>query len=99
MLCCASPAFMPATVTASRSLPDLSTEELTAWMTEQGYKATHTLPVLREVYGARAGGQLPKDRLPAGLMEHITSTFPREAARLVRRQVSEDGTCKLLLCL
>ncbi|QIF03120.1 23S rRNA (adenine(2503)-C(2))-methyltransferase RlmN [Roseimicrobium sp. ORNL1] len=91
--------IMPATATALRSLPDLSTEELTAWMMEQGYKATHTLPVLREVYGARAGGQLPKDRLPAGLMEHVTSTFPREAASLARRQVSEDGTCKLLLRL
>lgn len=91
--------IMPAIATAPRSLPDLSTEELTAWMTAQGYKATHTLPVLREVYGARGEGKKPKDRLPAGLMEHITSTFPREAASLTQRQVAEDGTCKLLLRL
>lgn len=68
-------------------------------MTAQGYKAAHTLPVLREVYGAREEGRAPKDRLPVGLMAHLTSTFPKAAATLARRQVSEDGTCKLLLRL
>jgi 23S rRNA (adenine2503-C2)-methyltransferase len=68
-------------------------------MLAHGYKAAHALPVLREFYGAHGDTSPPKDRLPAGLVGHIASTFPREAATLARRQVSADGTCKLLLRL
>jgi 23S rRNA (adenine2503-C2)-methyltransferase len=90
---------MPVASPAPRPLLDLSTEELSAWMVEHGYKPAHTLAVLRDVYGAREEGAQPKDRLPADLIDRIHSTFPSAAATLAQRQVSEDGTCKLLLRL
>jgi 23S rRNA (adenine2503-C2)-methyltransferase len=68
-------------------------------METQGFKAVHAARVLREMFevdGARSG---PKQRLPAGLEEKLRSSFRREAATLARRQVSEDGTIKLLLRL
>jgi 23S rRNA (adenine2503-C2)-methyltransferase len=95
---CAPMMPLPAGLT-SRSLPDLSAEELGNWMETHGYKATHALPVLREVYGAYVKGAGAKERRPAGLMELVDATFSDAAATLARRQVSEDGTCKLLLRL
>jgi 23S rRNA (adenine2503-C2)-methyltransferase len=38
-------------------------------------------------------------RLPAGLTERLQATFPETSAALLRRQVAEDGTTKLLLRL
>ena len=90
---------MPPLSPAPRPLLDLSTDELSVWMVEHGYKPAHTLPVLREVYGTRDAGIDPKDRLPANLIQHLHSTFPATLATLAQRQVSEDGTCKLLLRL
>lgn len=91
--------IMPAVSPAQRPLLDLSAEELSSWMATQGYKTGHTLPVLRSVYGAGQVTAPPKDRLPAALMEHLATAFPSTAATLAQRQVSEDGTCKLLLRL
>lgn len=80
-----------------RPLPDLSAGDLGRWMVQQGYKAAHALPVLRQFYGTHGERTVLKDRLPAGLMAQVQAAFPSEAATMVQRQVSEDGTCKLLL--
>lgn len=81
-----------------RSLPDLSIAELAAWMTGRGFNPSHAPRVLRQVYGS--GRQEPASaRLPAGLAERIQGAFARQAGELALRQLSEDGTCKLLLRL
>ena len=86
-------------VSTPRSLPDLSTEELAAWMEGEGFKGGHAERVLRELFGVDGGGERESARLPAGLRERLQMAFPQEAASLARRQVSEDGTTKLLLRL
>lgn len=88
---------MSALSPALRPLLDLSALDLATWMEQHGYKGSHALPVLREVYGAAQHVPQPKDRLPQGLLEQMEASFPKPAATLARRQVSEDGTCKLLL--
>lgn len=84
---------------AQRPLPDLSVEELSAWMQAEGFNTTHAPRVVRHLLGTGPGqaraGFLP----PAGLEQRLHAAFPREAATLARRQVSEDGTTKLLLRL
>lgn len=87
---------MPPPPLLSRSLPDLTLEELSAWMTDAGYNAAHAPRVLRELLGAPAKSS---QRLPAGLEERLRAAFASEAGSLVMRQVSEDGTTKLLLRL
>ena len=91
--------FMPTTSIAPRSLPELSAEELSAWMEGRGYKAGHALRVLRHLYGANGERVRSSMRMPAGLEELVAATFPNEAASLAMRQVAADGTSKLLLRL
>lgn len=88
-----------ATASVSRSLADLSAEELAAWCESEGFKAGHAWRVLRQLFGSNGGDERDSARLPMGLMEQLQVAFPREAATLARRQVSEDGTTKLLLRL
>jgi 23S rRNA (adenine2503-C2)-methyltransferase len=80
-------------------LPDLSPEELAAWMEDQGYKATHAPRVLRQLYAANDETPRAHVRMPAGLTERLLAAFPHPAASLARQQVAADGTCKLLLRL
>jgi len=88
-----SPTMAPCT------LPDLSTEDLEVWLESEGFKVEHAPRVMRQMYGA-SGTQAPDwARMPVGLEERLQLAFPREAASLARRQVSEDGTTKLLLRL
>ena len=82
-------------VTPPRPLPGLSVEELGAWMDAHGFKASHAPRVLREMFGVNTAKQI----MPAGLNERLRTAFSMEAAALMRRQVSEDGTTKLLLRL
>lgn len=90
---------MSSPIPAPRSLTDLTAEELSAWMEAHGYKAAHAIRVLRGLYEAKGERVRSSVRMPAGLRELMASTFPKEAASLARRQVSEDGTTKLLLRL
>ncbi len=90
---------MPASPVASRSLPDLTAEELAAWMESHGYKAAHAPRVLRQAYEVACKKERSHARMPAGLGALMDATFSKEAASLLRRQVSEDGTAKLLLRL
>jgi 23S rRNA (adenine2503-C2)-methyltransferase len=88
-----------ATKDAQRALSDLSVAELVAWMEREGFKGCHACPVLRQRFGAGAHGERADARLPMGLRERLRAAFRSEAASLARRQVSEDGTTKLLLRL
>ncbi|MEQ1854441.1 MAG: 23S rRNA (adenine(2503)-C(2))-methyltransferase RlmN, partial [Chthoniobacteraceae bacterium] len=81
------------------SLADLSALELAVWMEARGWKASHALRVLRRLYAGAADAVGSHVRMPAGLMEQMRTTFCVEVASLARRQVSDDGTAKLLLRL
>jgi len=85
--------------TLPRSLPDLSTEELSAWLESEGFKRGHAPRVLRQMLSGEGTLARDSERMPAALAERLQVAFPREAASLARRQVSEDGTTKLLLRL
>lgn len=83
-----------------RSLTDLTAEELAAWMTAEGFNTAHAERVLRHAYAATVEAKPRTSALPpAGLEDRLRAAFPSEAASLARRQVSEDGTTKLLLRL
>lgn len=86
---------MPASLSLPRSLPDLSPEELAAWMQARGFKPSHAPRVIRQLFDVGVSG----DRMPETLDEQLAQAFPNTAAALARRQVSEDGTTKLLLSL
>jgi 23S rRNA (adenine2503-C2)-methyltransferase len=90
---------MPAISMAPRSLPDLTVEELSAWMVDRGFNPSHAVRLLRQVYGVMGEAARAKVRMPSGLEGLIATTFPREAAELALRQVAADGTTKLLLRL
>ncbi len=68
-------------------------------MEERGFKASHAMRVLRRLYAGEGGEVRTSVRMPAGLEELIGATFSKGAASLARRQVSDDGTSKLLLRL
>ena len=92
---------MSLTTRPQRPLPDLSAEELGTWLAAQGFKASHAPRVLRnllEVHGDQSK-EHPGMLLPADLSLRLQSEFPTAAASLAMRQVSEDGTAKLLLRL
>ena len=91
--------FMTTSHATPRSLPDLSAEELGAWMVARGYKASHALRVLRRLYAGDGDAVHSHARMPVGLAEVLRANFPNEIASIARRQVSEDGTAKLLLRL
>lgn len=83
----------------ARTLPDLSAEELGTWMQDHGFNTAHAPRVIRSLLAA----QPPKTRTdflwPEKLEEQLNTAFPNTAASLAMRQVSEDGTAKLLLRL
>jgi 23S rRNA (adenine2503-C2)-methyltransferase len=68
-------------------------------MEENGYKRTHALRVLRQLYEVPGEKARAKLRLPAGLEQRLAAIFPRDAATLALRQVAEDGTNKILFRL
>ena len=89
----------PPSSIAFRSLSDLSAEELAAWLKSEGFKRGHGPRVLREMVFGNDAQQRASERLPTELAGRLQAVFSREAATLARRQVSEDGTTKLLLRL
>jgi len=90
---------MSPNATAPRSLSDLSAEELAAWLESGGFKGGHAWRVLRQWYGPTGGEERDSARLPAELRQRLQVAFPQAAASIARRQLSEDGTIKLLLRL
>lgn len=64
-----------------------------------GFKRAHAAKLLRTFY-ARSGAMAETDLvLPAGLWSRLQTEFPPNRASLALRQVSEDGTTKVLLRL
>ncbi len=90
---------MSSPATTSPALPTLSAEELAAWLEGEGFKPTHAWRIMRKLLGANGGHARANERMPVGLEERLKSAFSREAASLLQRQVSTDGTTKLLLRL
>lgn len=90
---------MIATATPTRTLPDLSVAELSAWLRQHEFNAVHAPRVIHGLLTA----QEPKCRLdflwPEALEKRLRADFPSAAAVLATRQVSADGTSKLLLLL
>jgi 23S rRNA (adenine2503-C2)-methyltransferase len=82
------------TALAHFSLTDLE-QQLTAW----GYKPSHAARVLRAFYAGTTAFQAEGLRLPRGLMEKLDGNLGSPACSLATRQVSYDGTTKLLLRL
>ncbi|HYF35931.1 MAG TPA: 23S rRNA (adenine(2503)-C(2))-methyltransferase RlmN [Prosthecobacter sp.] len=85
-----------------RPFADLSAEDLAAWLESHGYNSSHAPRLLRRLYEVSRSAvekESPHARLPSGLRDLLHATFAPEAATLARRQVSEDGTTKLLLRL
>lgn len=86
------------TLPTARPLSDVSCDELAAWLHQQGYKVGHAPRLIRNLFGRpQAPADQPGKCLPEGLIEKIASAFPATAATLAQRQVSTDGTTKLLL--
>lgn len=74
---------------ANLGIPDLE-EALTSW----GYKPSHAGPLLRAFYAGQDGNDL---KLPRGLLERVAQLPDAPCAAPMIRQVSLDGTTKLLL--
>ena len=68
-------------------------------MESRGYKASHALRMLRQLYAANGRDARSSVRMPAGLNELVHATFSPQTASLALRQVAADGTSKLLLRL
>ena len=82
-----------------RALSDLSCEELGSWLEGCGFKASHAEGVIRLLLKPSPPGTASGTRMPATLQARLQSSFAPEAAHPAMRQVSEDGTVKLLLRL
>src|SRR4051812_16995157 len=80
------------------ALADFELPELARTFADWGFKPAHAARLLRAHYAGRDSFGSPALHLPVGLAERLHfATAP--AASLGRRQVSEDGTTKLLLRL
>ena len=82
-----------------RALADFSLENLEHQLIDWGYKPSHAGRVLRAFYAS--GGQFDSDELhlPRGLAEKLRAELPPFGTTMAARQVSDDGTAKLLLRL
>src|SRR5581483_4661856 len=78
-----------------RAQADLTTAELGSLFESWGFNPAHAVRIMRSFYRSK---ELPGS-LPKGLAERIRRELAPGSARLVKRQVAEDGTIKLLLGL
>lgn len=84
---------------APRSLSDLSVEELGVWLRDNGFKTTHAHRLIRGLVDVQGTKIRPGSLLPKGLRSRLQSAFATEALMTAQRQISADGTTKLLLRL
>lgn len=80
-----------------RALSELTIEALQEHFVAWGVKPSHAAPVLRAYY--RSGGGLSRQTgilFPQGLLDRVERELPLSGSSLLVRQVSEDGTTKLL---
>jgi 23S rRNA (adenine2503-C2)-methyltransferase len=87
----------PVPASVPRSLSDLSADDLAAWLEAEGFNPSHAPRILRQFLANEPARD--SSRLPATLSGRLHAAFSENAAALARRQVSEDGTTKLLLRL
>jgi 23S rRNA (adenine2503-C2)-methyltransferase len=76
-------------------LADLTTTELEELFKSWGFNPANAVRVMRSFYRCQ---DLPGS-LPKGLVERLKRELPAGSTSLAKRQVSEDGTVKLLLSL
>lgn len=86
----------PALKTAGRTLGDLEPETLGEVLLQLGYKPGHAGRLLRNYYRCQEH-PTAAHLLPGGLMEALDSALSLQRAAVVRRQVADDATTKLLL--
>ncbi len=84
---------------AIQSLTDTGLEELSAWMQSHSFNPAHASRVIRDLFDVGSPKTVRRNRLPVGLAEQLRLNFAADSATLAQRQVSEDGTTKLLLRL
>lgn len=99
-----SEASTPATAhetTAGRPvlLGDLSRDRLASWCAEQAVPAWRADQIRQWIYRGRVGSFDDMTNLPRSLRRMLNETFALFASEIIRRQVSRDGTEKLLLTL
>jgi 23S rRNA (adenine2503-C2)-methyltransferase len=93
----------PAAVSASaatsspRLLTDLTRADLAEWCAALGHGAYRADQVRRWIFGKRVDDFAAMHDLPAPLRAQLADEFVLFAGRVVRHQVSQDGTEKLLL--
>ncbi len=86
-----SPESLPA-------LTDWSLPRLESWLEQRQWKPSHAARILRRAYGMGSQAD-PSKKLPQALEDSLAKSFSTECTRLAHRQVSEDGTAKLLIQL
>lgn len=84
-------------VPATRLLSDCSRDELVEWCTARGIPAYRANQVRRWLFEGRAGAFDEMLDLPRELRQTLEHEFSLFASEIVRRQISRDGTEKLLL--
>ncbi|REJ74732.1 MAG: 23S rRNA (adenine(2503)-C(2))-methyltransferase RlmN [Planctomycetota bacterium] len=89
----------PATRTAGRLITELSREETAAWCAAAGQPAYRADQIRQWLYRRRASSFDAMRDLPAKLRERLAGDFRLFASDVVRHQVAQDRTEKLLLRL
>ncbi len=80
-----------------KHLLDISTEELRAWLADQGHPAYRAAQIERWVLEKRATDFAQMSDLPAALRTALDGAFRLFTTRVARHRQAEDGTEKLLL--
>lgn len=85
--------------TGDFSLAEFDVSTLAERLAAVGYRPSNAHRVLRAFYTGDHVAGSSSHELPQGLVEWVRTEFARGAAKLAARQVSADGTTKLLLRL
>jgi len=80
-----------------RILTDLSRDELTSWVEGTGNGSYRADQIRRWIYGKRVSSFNEMHDVPASLRNQLSEEFVLFASKIVRHQISKDGTEKLLL--
>jgi len=80
------------------SLSEFSPDAFAQHLAARGCKPSHAARILRAYYAGNGAGGFDALKLPAALARHLREDFAG-GARIAARQVSGDGTAKLLLRL
>jgi len=81
------------------SLASHTVASLEALLVQGGWKPSHAARLLRSYHGSGGEPDWETLRVPVGMREALLAQSPLFVSQVVRRQVAEDGTTKLLLQL